>query len=155
MTVTGDCLEVFSFAVMKSPFGFAKVDILTVPTTSFIYNCGHLRTVEPTKRQVRYYKSQLYNAFLISDVCNRSLCVIPFKTKMAKNQEHLRPLLLRNFTKENLCSALLYCSVTGVNFVLTTLKFSRYLQKFDSDLKKFSIVFFFSLFFVSRVELNL
>ena len=28
-----------------------------------------------TKRQVRYYKSQLYNAFVISDVCNRSLCV--------------------------------------------------------------------------------
>ena len=41
------------------------------------------------KRQVRYYKSQLYNAFVISDVCNRSLCVIPFKTEMAKNQEHL------------------------------------------------------------------
>ena len=33
-----------------------------------------------TKRQVRYYKSQLYNAFVISDVCNRSLCVIPFIT---------------------------------------------------------------------------
>ena len=43
-----------------------------------------------TKRQVRYYKSQLYNAFVISDVCNRSLCVIPFKTGMAKNQEDLR-----------------------------------------------------------------
>ena len=44
-----------------------------------------------TKRQVRYYKSQLYNAFVISDVCNRSLCVIPFKTEMArKNQEDLR-----------------------------------------------------------------
>ena len=27
----------------------------------------------------------LYNAFVISDVCNRSLCVIPFKTEMAKN----------------------------------------------------------------------
>ena len=43
-----------------------------------------------TKRQVRYYKSQLYNAFVISDVCNRSLCVIPFKTEMAKDQEDLR-----------------------------------------------------------------
>ena len=43
-----------------------------------------------TKRQVRYYESQLYNAFVISDVCNRSLCVIPFKTDMAKNQEDLR-----------------------------------------------------------------
>ena len=34
-----------------------------------------------TKRQVRYLiyncKSQLYKAFVISDVCNRSLCVIP------------------------------------------------------------------------------
>ena len=43
-----------------------------------------------TKRQVRYYESQLYTAFVISDVCNRSLCVIPFKTEMArKNQEDL------------------------------------------------------------------
>ena len=47
MTVTGDCLEVFSFSVMQSPFGFTNVEILTVPTTSFIYNFGHLRTVEP------------------------------------------------------------------------------------------------------------
>ena len=47
-----------------------------------------------TKRQVRYYKSQLYNAFVTSDVCYRSLCVIPFKTDMAKSQEHLeKPLL--------------------------------------------------------------
>ena len=30
-----------------------------------------------TKRQIRYCKSQLYKAFVISDVCNRSLCVIP------------------------------------------------------------------------------
>ena len=29
-----------------------------------------------TKRQVRYYKSQLYKAFVISDVCNHSLCII-------------------------------------------------------------------------------
>ena len=47
MTVTGDCLEVFSFSVMQFPFGFANVEILTVPTNSFIYNFGHLRTVEP------------------------------------------------------------------------------------------------------------
>ena len=46
--------------------------------------------LQHTKRQVRYCKSQLYNAFVISDVCNPSLCVIPFKTEMAKNQEHLR-----------------------------------------------------------------
>ena len=26
------------------------------------------------------YKSQIYNAFVISDVRNRSLCVIPFST---------------------------------------------------------------------------
>ena len=43
-----------------------------------------------TKGQLQYYyKSQLYNAFVISDVCNRSWCVIPFKTETAKNQEHL------------------------------------------------------------------
>ena len=47
MTVTGDCLEVFSFSVMQFPFSFANVEILTVPTNSFIYNFGHLRTVEP------------------------------------------------------------------------------------------------------------
>ena len=48
MTVTGDCLEVFSFSVMQSPFGFANVEILAVPTTSFKSNFGHLRTrVEP------------------------------------------------------------------------------------------------------------
>ena len=47
MTVTGDCLEVFSFSLMQSPFGFANVEILTVPTISFKSNFGHLRTVEP------------------------------------------------------------------------------------------------------------
>ena len=46
-----------------------------------------------TKPQVRYCKSQLYNAFVISDVCNRSLCVIPFKTEMAKNQGHFDPVV--------------------------------------------------------------
>ena len=45
-----------------------------------------------TKHQVRYYKSQLCNAFVISDVRNRSLCVIPFKTEMAKNQERRQGL---------------------------------------------------------------
>ena len=47
MTITVDCLEVFSSSVTQSPFGFANVEILTVPTTSFIYNFEHLRTVEP------------------------------------------------------------------------------------------------------------
>ena len=47
MTVSGDCLQVFSFSVMQSSFGFANVEILTVTTTSFIYNFEHLRTVEP------------------------------------------------------------------------------------------------------------
>ena len=48
-----------------------------------------------TTRQVRYYKSQLYNAFVISDVCYRSLCVTPFKTDVAKSQEHLeKPQLI-------------------------------------------------------------
>ena len=44
---SGDCLEVISFSVMQFPFGFTNVEILTVPTASFIYNFGHLRTVEP------------------------------------------------------------------------------------------------------------
>ena len=35
--------------------------------------------LQHTKRHVRYYKSQLYNVFVISDVCICSLCVIPFK----------------------------------------------------------------------------
>ena len=30
---------------------------------------------------------------VFSDVCNRSLCVIPVKTEMAKNQEHPLKLL--------------------------------------------------------------
>ena len=34
----------------------------------------------------------LHNAFVISEVCNRSLCVIPFKTEMAKSQEPPPPL---------------------------------------------------------------
>ena len=36
MTIAGDCLEVFIFSVMQSPFGFANVEILTVPATSFL-----------------------------------------------------------------------------------------------------------------------
>ena len=35
--------------------------------------------LQHTKRHVRCYKSQLYNAFVIPDVCICSLCVIPFK----------------------------------------------------------------------------
>ena len=37
MTIAGDCLEVFSFSVMQSPFGFANVEIVTVPATSFLH----------------------------------------------------------------------------------------------------------------------
>ena len=44
---SGDYLEVFSSSVTQSPFDFANVEILTVPTTSFIYSFGHLRTIEP------------------------------------------------------------------------------------------------------------
>ena len=48
MTVTGDCLEVFTeFFGHAISVWFGNVEILTVPTTSFIYNFGHLRTVEP------------------------------------------------------------------------------------------------------------
>ena len=44
--------------------------------------------VEAYETSSSFYKSQLYKVFVISDVCNRSLYVIPFKTEMAKNQEH-------------------------------------------------------------------
>ena len=37
MTIAGDCLEVFSFSVIQCPFGFANVEILTVPATSFLH----------------------------------------------------------------------------------------------------------------------
>ena len=41
-----------------------------------------------TKRQIRYYKSQLYKAFVISDVCNRSLCVIPCRGQDKTRQDN-------------------------------------------------------------------
>ena len=34
--------------------------------------------VEAYETSSSFYKSQLYKVFVISDVCNRSLCVIPF-----------------------------------------------------------------------------
>ena len=65
MTVTGDCLEVFSFSVMQSPFGFAKVEILTVPTTSFIYNFEHFLSEKPHRILKELQRS--------SKICQRSL----------------------------------------------------------------------------------
>ena len=47
MTITVDCLEVFSSSVTQSPFGFANVEIVTVPTTALYTTLKHLRTVEP------------------------------------------------------------------------------------------------------------
>ena len=48
MTVTGDCLEVFSFSVMQSPFGFANVETAWQSQQLALYtNFGHLRTIEP------------------------------------------------------------------------------------------------------------
>ena len=89
-------MQIFSSVTF---FSFPLRELVTCPTL-FFFNLnlvatlvnGHFKRcmLKHTKRQVRYYKSQLYNAFVISDVCNSSLCVIPFKTKMAKNQEHFR-----------------------------------------------------------------
>ena len=47
MTITGDCLEVFSSSVMQSPFGFANIEILTVQQLALYTTLKHLRTVEP------------------------------------------------------------------------------------------------------------
>ena len=52
-----------------------------------------------TKRQF-----QLYNAFVISDVCKRSLCVVRFKTEMAKNQKRLLHNNNRNGRRNQLSS---------------------------------------------------
>ena len=37
--------------------------------------------VEAYESSSSYHKTQLYNAIVISDFCNRSLSVIPFKTE--------------------------------------------------------------------------
>ena len=62
----------------KKKKGFSVNSLLYTSCAVF---CNFSRCMlKHTKRQVRYYKSQLYNAFVIFDVCNRSftLCVIPF-----------------------------------------------------------------------------
>ena len=46
MTSTCDTFEMFSFSVMQSTFRFSNVEILAAPTTSLIYNFGHLGTVD-------------------------------------------------------------------------------------------------------------
>ena len=40
--------------------------------------------VEAYETSRSFYESQLYKVFVISDVCNRSLCVIPFFYKPNK-----------------------------------------------------------------------
>ena len=61
------------------------------PVTTHINGHFWRRMLKYTKCQVRYCKSQfIFNAFVISHVCNCSLCVILFKTEMAKNQEQVR-----------------------------------------------------------------
>ena len=46
MTGTCDTFKMFSFSVMQSTFRFSNVEILAVPTTSFIHNFRHLGTVD-------------------------------------------------------------------------------------------------------------
>ena len=47
---------------------FFDVNLVTIHVKGHFWRC----MLEHTKRQVWYYKSQLYNAFVISDVCNSS-----------------------------------------------------------------------------------
>ena len=46
MAGTCDPFKMFSFSVMQSTFCFSNVEILAVPTTSFIHNIRHLGTVD-------------------------------------------------------------------------------------------------------------
>ena len=73
---SSSCAKVRAEAIKKSLF-------CSLP--NFLDELARKR-LKHTKRQVRKVRiSQIYNAFVISDVCNRSLYVIPFKTAMAKN----------------------------------------------------------------------
>ena len=83
--------SVFSFKLISylSYFVF-DLNLVIAKVNGHFWRC----MLKHTTRQVRYYKSQSYNAFFISDVCYRSLCVIPFKTDMVKSREHLEEPLL-------------------------------------------------------------
>ena len=54
--------------------GFNCLNLVTTRVNGHFWRC----MLKHARRQLRYFKSQLYNAFVISDVCNRSLCVINF-----------------------------------------------------------------------------
>ena len=60
----------------------------------------------------------LHNAIVISEVCNRSLCVIPFKTEMAKSQEPPFFFLLKS-----------YCGPLLAPFLITPVIFKRLLRR--------------------------
>ena len=47
MTATRDGFKRFSFSVMQSAFCYSNVEVLAVPTTTFINNSRHLGTVNP------------------------------------------------------------------------------------------------------------
>ena len=64
-------LFVFSFTLISYISYTLDLNLITTPVNGHFWRC----MLKHTKRQVRYYKSQLYNAFVISDVCNHSLSV--------------------------------------------------------------------------------
>ena len=64
-------LFVFSFTLISYISYTLDLNLITTHVNGHFWRC----MLKHTKRQVRYYKSQLYNAFVISDVCNHSLSV--------------------------------------------------------------------------------
>ena len=64
-------LFVFSFTLISYISYTLDLNLITTPVNGHFWRC----MLKHTKRQVRYYKSQLYNAFVISDVCKHSLSV--------------------------------------------------------------------------------
>ena len=64
-------LFVSSFTLTSYISYTLDLNLITTPVNGHFWRC----MLKHTKRQVRYYKSQLYNAFVISDVCKHSLSV--------------------------------------------------------------------------------
>ena len=64
-------LFVSSFTLISYISYTLDLNLITTPVNGHFWRC----MLKHTKRQVRYYKSQLYNAFVISDVCKHSLSV--------------------------------------------------------------------------------
>ena len=61
-------LFVFSFTLISYISYTLDLNLITTHVNGHSWRC----MLKHTKRQVRYYKSQLYNACVISDFCNHS-----------------------------------------------------------------------------------